>query len=558
MIDTEKLREELLLELEHLRKENEVLKIAYQTDITEKRQAEEALKESEEKHRSLFEISLQGIVYYNFIGFIINANPAAQEILGLTPDQMRGRSSVDPRWKAIKEDGSEFPGEEHPAILSLNTGTVIKNTVMGVFNPNNENYRWININTTPLFKEGEVRPYMVYSIFDDITEQKLAKEELAKEKQRLSLIIQGINIGTWEWNILTGETIFNERWAEIIGYTLEEISPVNINKWMKFVHPDDLKISGELLEKHFNGELEYYECEARMKHKNGNWIWVLDRGKVHQWDKDGKPLLMSGTHKDITTRKMNERIILSFVEKYKTLLETSRDGIHLLDINGNLIECNNTFCQMLGYEKDEILNLNIVEWDAQIPIENIVEVMDEVFLKPSLFETSHRKKNGEIISVEINASGVEIDGKNYIYASSRNITERKRTENALKKSETKYRQLFDNMIEGFSLQEAIIDENGNPVDFRFIEANRNYKDFTGFEAKDIKGKTIRELIPDADINMIKKYCQTAVSGEPFVMDYYSKTFNKFIKVNCYSPEKGYFATIFEDITDRKKVEEEQK
>ncbi len=143
----------------------------------------------------------------------------------------------------------------------------------------------------------------------DITELKREEEALAAEKRELLNILKGTNAGSWEWNIRTGETIFNERWAEIIGYSLEEISPVNIETWMNFTHPEDLKISGELLEKHFSGELDYYECEARMKHKSGNWVYVLDRGRVHKWDKEGKPLLMSGTHQDITERKQSEEAL---------------------------------------------------------------------------------------------------------------------------------------------------------------------------------------------------------------------------------------------------------
>lgn len=129
------------------------------------------------------------------------------------------------------------------------------------------------------------------------------KEDLAKERLRLSYILEGTNVGTWEWNVQTGETVFNEHWANILGYTLDEISPVSIDTWIKFAHPDDLEISGELLQKNFSKELDFYECEARMKHKNGDWVWVLDRGKVATWTEDGKPLLMCGTHKDITEKK---------------------------------------------------------------------------------------------------------------------------------------------------------------------------------------------------------------------------------------------------------------
>lgn len=143
----------------------------------------------------------------------------------------------------------------------------------------------------------------------EVSIRKKTEQLLAKERQRLEYILEGTNVGTWEWNVQTGETIFNDHWASIIGYTLDEISPVSIDTWMKFAHPDDLVRSSELLEKNFNKELDFYECEARMKHKNGNWIWVLDRGKVATWTEDGKPLLMCGTHKDITQRKDNEEKI---------------------------------------------------------------------------------------------------------------------------------------------------------------------------------------------------------------------------------------------------------
>ncbi len=128
--------------------------------------------------------------------------------------------------------------------------------------------------------------------------------ELQNERQRLASILSGTSVGTWEWNVQTGETVFNERWAEIIGYTLDEISPVSIETWMKFAHPEDLKRSMEMAEKYFRGELDHYETELRMKHKDGNFVWVLDRGKVITWTETGKPLLMMGIHQEITEKRL--------------------------------------------------------------------------------------------------------------------------------------------------------------------------------------------------------------------------------------------------------------
>jgi len=123
---------------------------------------------------------------------------------------------------------------------------------------------------------------------------------LAQERQRLDYILKGTNAGTWEWNVQTGETRFNERWAEIVGLTLEELSPVSIETWYRMVHPDDLAKSNAMLQRHFIGEIDQYECEARMRHRDGHWVWVLDRGRVTTWTADGQPEWMYGTHRDVT------------------------------------------------------------------------------------------------------------------------------------------------------------------------------------------------------------------------------------------------------------------
>ncbi len=135
-------------------------------------------------------------------------------------------------------------------------------------------------------------------------------KELIYEQERLNNIIAGTRIGTWEWNVQTGETTFNEYWAAIVGYTLTELAPISIDTWSRLVHPDDLSLSESLLEKHFSGELPYYECEVRMRHKEAHWVWVLDRGKVSSRTADGKPLLMFGTHEDISARKKTEQALL--------------------------------------------------------------------------------------------------------------------------------------------------------------------------------------------------------------------------------------------------------
>jgi PAS domain S-box-containing protein len=134
-------------------------------------------RDSEISYSNLFKKMTQGVVYQNAEGKIISANPSAEKILGLTFDQMTGRTSMDPRWKTIHEDGSDFSGEDHPAMTALITGERVEGVIMGVFNPEKEAYRWININAIPEYRESERKPYRVYTTFDDITERRHAEAE---------------------------------------------------------------------------------------------------------------------------------------------------------------------------------------------------------------------------------------------------------------------------------------------------------------------------------------------------------------------------------------------
>ena len=173
----------------------------------------------------------------------------------------------------------------------------------------------------PFLKEERDLIDSMASRLSGIIQRNRADEALKEERWRLESILKGTNIGTWEWNVQSGETIFNRRWAEILGCTLEEISPASRETWTKFVEPDDLKEGNEMLEKHFKGEREYYEHECRMKHKDGYWIWVLDKGKVFSWTEDGKPLMMFGTHQDITEQKRMELALRESEERFQQLSE---------------------------------------------------------------------------------------------------------------------------------------------------------------------------------------------------------------------------------------------
>lgn len=137
-----------------------------------------------------------------------------------------------------------------------------------------------------------------------------ANSQQDDNSERLELVLNATGIGIWDWQVQTGELTFNERWAEILGHTVDELQPIQFNTWSSNLHPEDLNKAKTLLAQHFNNELVCYELEARMKHKSGHYVWVLASGKVVERDDQGKPKRMIGTHLDITERKNNEESMI--------------------------------------------------------------------------------------------------------------------------------------------------------------------------------------------------------------------------------------------------------
>lgn len=159
-------------------------------------------------------------------------------------------------------------------------------------------------------KDHNAQPIGFLGVGVDIRAELQAQKQLQESNQQLELIIQSTQVGIWDWHIPSGSVIFNERWAQIVGYSLDELAPINIDTWLSLCHPRDVKKSEAKLKAHWEGETDSYELEARMRHKEGYWVWVFSTGCVVNWGDDGSPIRMVGTHLDITTRKNNERELI--------------------------------------------------------------------------------------------------------------------------------------------------------------------------------------------------------------------------------------------------------
>ncbi|MDT8284444.1 MAG: PAS domain S-box protein, partial [Thermovirgaceae bacterium] len=276
-------------------------------EVTDLRNAEEALRESEERFRNIFENATIGLYRTTPEGKILMANPALVRMLGYSSfDELASRD--------LSKEGFE-PGyprevfqqrlESEGKIIGLEAAWTrwdgslifIRESARAVCSPDGK----------ILYYEGTV---------EDITERKQAEETLKKQRLRLENVISGASVATWEWNVQTGEMTVNEIWAQIIGYRLEELSPVSVKTWKEMMHPEDRERVNERLQLHFEGKLPYYDCELRKKHRDGHWVWVYDRGTLMTRTADDRPLMMFGTYTDITERKNAE-------EKLRRALQTT-------------------------------------------------------------------------------------------------------------------------------------------------------------------------------------------------------------------------------------------
>lgn len=236
-------------------------------------------------------------------------------------------------------------------------------------------------------KDNEGHPLYRIANVQDISDRVESEFKLKQEKARLAGIIEGTNVGTWEWNVQTGHTQFNERWAQMIGYTLHELGPNTIQTWTKYMHPEDEPRVMKALHRHFDRESEIYQCEFRMKHKEGHWVWIQDRGKVAQWTDDGKPFMMFGFHLDITERKNWEQRLEQSEQKLKEQNE------EYLALNEELTEINQRLKESekrLKEQNEEYLSLNEELTESN---QRIISINDELEQAREKAEESDRLKS---------------------------------------------------------------------------------------------------------------------------------------------------------------------
>ncbi|MBS1188787.1 MAG: domain S-box [Rhodocyclaceae bacterium] len=287
--------------------------------------------QSEHQFRDVFDHAPIGMALAALDGRLIEANESLCKLLGYTHAELTTRNVQD---------------IIHPDDLADNL-SVFQKMVVGDVETHRAEKRYLHksgaivwtLFSASLQRDAEGRPRNVLAQVIDIGAIKEAQQALAQSEVRLQRVLEGSNDGFWDRHIPSGITTFSERWAAMLGYDSDAIAP-NLTSWERLVHPEDLPICRRILAEHLSGQRDRYEAVYRMRHNAGHWVWILARGKAYEWDGEGNPLRMAGTHTDVTVRQLTTEALRLRERTLKAVLEALPIGVWIADANGRIASAN--------------------------------------------------------------------------------------------------------------------------------------------------------------------------------------------------------------------------
>ncbi|MEJ6007656.1 PAS-domain containing protein [Paucibacter sp. AS339] len=527
-------------------------------DITEGKQNQLQLAQVMSENKALLDtIHQQAIVSVTDpTGRIIEANVAFCRISGYAQEELLGQKH------SIVNSGTQG-ADFWPAVWATISqgkswhGEVCNRAKSG------ELY-WVDSIIAPVLgPQGQVEKYI--SIRIDITAAKRAAADLAEQQDRLNRIIEGTNAGTWDWNVQTGEARFNERWAEMLGWTLEELAPVSSQTWVDLCHPDDMHKAKESLMRHFFAETQFYECELRMRHRDGHWVYVLARGKLYKRSADGEPSWIAGTHLDISAAKAAEELLLHkqmVLDRAERLTEL---GAWEVDMGTQLLSWSEQTYRLHDMPPDRLVTLEeaLAHFSAADSA-RLAEAMQRAVDHSEAWdmELSLRTDLGRFIWVRSVGEAVFDDsGALRIVGTYQDITERRALEAETKRSHQVLQSVLENLPCALSVFDAdlkLLAHNQQflsllefppelfeeqPVRFeniiRFNAARGEYGQGPDLEA------TIGQIVERALHPTEHQFARTRPNGRT-------------LEVRGSPMPAGGFVTTYVDITERRALEDEQR
>ncbi|MBL8058341.1 MAG: PAS domain S-box protein, partial [Anaerolineales bacterium] len=408
-------------------------------DITDRSRAEAAQRESDERYHLLFQNMAQGVVFQDSAGHIVQANRAAEQILGLTFDQMQGRTSVDPRWHAIHEDGSPFPGEDHPAMVALRTGALVHDMVMGVFNPEQNAYRWININAVPRFLGGAAQAYQVFTTFEDITLHKQAEKALRDKLRLQEQLEKTAAVAPVMLHIFKRDAAghYSMPYASAAMDTIYGLSPAAVahsaEPIFQLIDPEDVPLVLATIDLSLQ-TLQPWHAVFRLRNPRQGQRW-LEGYSTPVPAEDGSTLWY-GVIEDITERQEAEARLRESEQKYRELINNMNDSVWVIGLDARILDVNRAATAILGYTREELLAMSIPQVDGALTAEQIRGLIHALPSdKTQVFETRHSAKDGRLVPVEVSSSLATVAGQTVIVSIARDITERKQADAALRQSQ---------------------------------------------------------------------------------------------------------------------------
>ncbi|WP_323757171.1 PAS domain-containing protein [Roseivirga sp.] len=328
--------------------------IGVSTDVHDQYLIQANLKENEEKFRTIFEQSNDAMTILKD-GFCLDCNVNVKPIFGVGEEQLKNEKiwEFSPEYQTTGQLSEEF--------LSDQIENTLKNGQANFFwdvQKVDGKIIYCEVNLSRIMIDGDV---FIFAVFRDVTGRIKAEKELLDSKQKMALAIESARIGTWELNLKTGNTRFNEYYAEMLGYEFHEI----VHEQSFFderVHPDDLeKINTSLYDEKIK-DSGGFELLIRIRGKDNKWRWILDRGKIIERDKDGQPVLIYGTHIDLTEYKEKERAILHTNLKYELAAITAKTGVWEWDMVSDNLVWDKGMASIHEKELPESNQISVSDW----------------------------------------------------------------------------------------------------------------------------------------------------------------------------------------------------